>query len=143
MRNKNRNLAELFHQILKRWGRRWLAARGCVENQLELGNWSVPMLATPAWRTRAPRLPGHLSDCGTAEHRQAVEQAKYLCRAKRKVEWAKAQVGVKVEHPFRVIKHQFGYVKVRFRAPSAEHCATNSEHPQRKTSWRWAQEGEQ
>jgi IS5 family transposase len=28
---------------------------------------------------------------------------------------AKAQVRAKVEHPFRVIKRQFGYVKVRFR----------------------------
>ena len=26
-----------------------------------------------------------------------------------------AQVRAKVEHPFRVIKRQFGYVKVRFR----------------------------
>nr|WP_279592498.1 transposase [Pseudomonas otitidis] len=28
---------------------------------------------------------------------------------------AKAQVRAKVEHPFRVIKRQFGYVKTRFR----------------------------
>ncbi|WP_146100281.1 transposase, partial [Pseudomonas syringae group genomosp. 3] len=27
----------------------------------------------------------------------------------------KAQTRAKVEHPFRVIKRQFGYVKVRFR----------------------------
>ncbi|MFJ4445134.1 IS5 family transposase [Pseudomonas sp. NPDC089422] len=33
----------------------------------------------------------------------------------RKIEKAKAQVRAKVEHPFRVIKRQFGYVKVRFR----------------------------
>jgi len=33
----------------------------------------------------------------------------------RKIERAKAQVRAKVEHPFRVIKRQFGYVKVRFR----------------------------
>ncbi|BCR24358.1 hypothetical protein KAM429_40830 [Aquipseudomonas alcaligenes] len=31
------------------------------------------------------------------------------------IEKAKAQVRAKVEHPFRVIKRQFGYVKVRFR----------------------------
>uniref|UniRef100_UPI00300A6C7E transposase n=1 Tax=Klebsiella pneumoniae TaxID=573 RepID=UPI00300A6C7E len=30
-------------------------------------------------------------------------------------EYAKAQVRAKVEHPFRVIKRQFGYTKVRFR----------------------------
>ncbi|HHM8127192.1 TPA: IS5 family transposase [Pseudomonas aeruginosa] len=33
----------------------------------------------------------------------------------RKIEKAKAQVRAKVEHPFRVIKRQFGHVKVRFR----------------------------
>ncbi|MDT4857709.1 IS5 family transposase ISPre2 [compost metagenome] len=38
-----------------------------------------------------------------------------LYRVKRKIEKAKAQVRAKVEHPFRVIKRQFGYVKVRFR----------------------------
>ncbi len=38
-----------------------------------------------------------------------------LYKAKRKIENAKAQVRAKVEHPFRVIKHQFGYTKVRFR----------------------------
>ena len=36
-------------------------------------------------------------------------------KAKRKIEKAKAQVRAKVEHPFRVIKRQFGYVKTRFR----------------------------
>ncbi|MCO6058007.1 IS5 family transposase [Pseudomonas sp. MOB-449] len=38
-----------------------------------------------------------------------------LYRMKRKIEKAKAQVRAKVEHPFRVIKRQFGYVKTRFR----------------------------
>ena len=38
-----------------------------------------------------------------------------LYKAKRKIEKAKAQVRAKVEHPFRVIKRQFGYVKTRFR----------------------------
>ena len=33
----------------------------------------------------------------------------------RKIEKAKARVRAKVEHPFRVIKRQFGYTKVRFR----------------------------
>ncbi|QJQ11556.1 IS5 family transposase [Pseudomonas putida] len=36
-------------------------------------------------------------------------------RVSRKIEYAKAQVLAKVEHPFRVIKRQFGYTKVRFR----------------------------
>ena len=38
-----------------------------------------------------------------------------LYKAKRKIEKAKAQVRAKVEHPFRVIKRQFGYVETRFR----------------------------
>jgi len=38
-----------------------------------------------------------------------------LYKVKRKIEKAKAQVRAKVEHPFRVIKRQFGYVKTRFR----------------------------
>ncbi|GAB3471096.1 IS5 family transposase [Azotobacter salinestris] len=38
-----------------------------------------------------------------------------LYRVKRRIEKAKAQMRAKVEHPFRVIKQQFGYVKVRFR----------------------------
>ena len=32
-----------------------------------------------------------------------------------KVEKIKASIRAKVEHPFRVIKRQFGYVKVRYR----------------------------
>ena len=36
-------------------------------------------------------------------------------RIRSKIEYAKAQVRAKVEHPFRVIKRPFGYTKVRFR----------------------------
>ena len=32
-----------------------------------------------------------------------------------KVEQIKARIRAKVEHPFRVLKQQFGYVKVRYR----------------------------
>jgi IS5 family transposase len=38
-----------------------------------------------------------------------------LYKAKRQIEKAKAQMRAKVEHPFRVIKRQFGYGKTRFR----------------------------
>ncbi|BAW21883.1 ISPsy2, transposase (plasmid) [Pseudomonas putida] len=41
-----------------------------------------------------------------------------LYKAKRKIEKAKAQTRAKVERPFRVIKRQFGYTKVRFRGLS-------------------------
>lgn len=38
-----------------------------------------------------------------------------IYKAKLKIEYLKAQARAKVEHPFRVIKRQFDYVKVRFR----------------------------
>ena len=44
-----------------------------------------------------------------------LDKRSVLYKAKRKIEKAKAQVRAKVEHPFRVIKRQFGYVKTRFR----------------------------
>ncbi len=37
-----------------------------------------------------------------------------LYKAKHKIEHLKVQTLAKVEHPFRVIKRQFGYVKVCF-----------------------------
>ena len=46
---------------------------------------------------------------------QKLGKRSVLYKAKRKIEKAKAQVRAKVEHPFRVIKRQFGYVKTRFR----------------------------
>ena len=44
-----------------------------------------------------------------------LDKRTVLYKAKRKIEKAKAQVRAKVEHPFRVIKRQFGYAKVRFQ----------------------------
>ena len=44
-----------------------------------------------------------------------LDKRSALYKAKRKIEKAKAQVLAKVEPPFRVIKRQFGYTKVRFR----------------------------
>ncbi|AZE48377.1 Mobile element protein [Pseudomonas chlororaphis] len=35
-------------------------------------------------------------------------------KARRKIKHLKAQTRAKVEHPFRVIKYQFGYMKVYF-----------------------------
>ena len=46
---------------------------------------------------------------------QKLRKRSVLYKARRKIEKAEAQVRVKVEHPFRVIKRQFGYVKTRFR----------------------------
>lgn len=44
----------------------------------------------------------------------AIADAK-LKRMVTKLERRKASIRARVEHPFRVIKRQFGYVKVRFR----------------------------
>lgn len=44
-----------------------------------------------------------------------LDKRSALYKVKRKIGRAKAQVRAKVEHPFRAIKRQFGYVKTRFR----------------------------
>ena len=41
------------------------------------------------------------------------------------VEKIKASIRAKVEHPFRVIKRQFGYTKVRYRGAHEEHAAAH------------------
>jgi len=61
--------------------------------------------------------------------KRAKIQAMPEGRAKRdvqKVEKRKASIRAKVEHPFRVVKRQFGYVKVRFRglAKNTAHVIT-------------------
>jgi IS5 family transposase len=56
--------------------------------------------------------------CQVAARRSTYQQhgkRSLLYKQIRKIEKAKAQVRAKVEHPFRVIKRQFGHVKVRFR----------------------------
>ena len=47
--------------------------------------------------------------------RKALEPNRELRRLLEKAERLKASVRAKVERPFRVIKQQFGYVKVRYR----------------------------
>jgi transposase, IS5 family len=47
--------------------------------------------------------------------RRALDKAKPCDVLLEKVEQLKASVRAKVEHPFRVIKRQFGHVKVRYR----------------------------
>ena len=41
------------------------------------------------------------------------------------VETAKAHIRAKVEHPFRVIKEQFGFRKTRLRGMAKNHCKVN------------------
>ena len=47
--------------------------------------------------------------------RKKLDKADPVDALVHKVEYLKASVRAKVEHPFRVIKRQFGYVKVRYR----------------------------
>jgi IS5 family transposase len=47
--------------------------------------------------------------------RRALDPSKKSARLLEKAEQIKASVRAKVEHPFRVIKQQFGYAKVRYR----------------------------
>ncbi|SBW79915.1 hypothetical protein PVE_R1G2029 [Pseudomonas veronii 1YdBTEX2] len=46
--------------------------------------------------------------------KKMLNKRSVLYKAKRKIEYCKAQTRAKLEHPFRVIKQQFGDVKVRF-----------------------------
>ncbi len=48
-------------------------------------------------------------------HVQKSQQKSLLDRIRRKIEYAKAQVRAKIEHPFRVVNRQFGYTKECFR----------------------------
>jgi IS5 family transposase len=47
--------------------------------------------------------------------RRALDKSRESGRLTEKVEKLKASVRAKVEHPFRVVKQQFGYAKVRYR----------------------------
>lgn len=47
--------------------------------------------------------------------RRALPKTTTIGKLKRRIEETKAQIRAKVEHPFRVVKRQFGYVKVRYR----------------------------
>ena len=47
--------------------------------------------------------------------RRALDKYNAIHAAAEKIEKLKASVRTKVEYPFRVIKHQFGHVKVRYR----------------------------
>lgn len=47
--------------------------------------------------------------------RQALDKDKAVDGLIDQFERTKARIRAKVEHPFRVLKRQFGYVKVRYR----------------------------
>ena len=47
--------------------------------------------------------------------RRALDKDKPLDGLIEQLERTKASIRAKVEHPFRVLKQQFGYVKVRYR----------------------------
>lgn len=47
--------------------------------------------------------------------RRALDKTTAMGDLLNRLEKTKAAIRAKVEHPFRVIKRQFGYVKVRYR----------------------------
>jgi IS5 family transposase len=51
----------------------------------------------------------------TPGKRKALDLSKPIDALKDKIEYVKASIRAKVEHPFRVIKRQFGYAKARYR----------------------------
>lgn len=63
-----------------------------------------------------------LKDCNTRWHvamrpgkRKALDPERELHQLIEKAERLKASIRAKVEHPFRVVKQQFGHAKVRYR----------------------------
>ena len=47
--------------------------------------------------------------------RRGLDKTDFIDELTDRLERIKASIRAKVEHPFRVIKRQFGYTKVRFR----------------------------
>ena len=47
--------------------------------------------------------------------RKALDQSKPRGQLLEQLEQVKSRIRAKVEHPYRVVKCQFGYVKVRYR----------------------------
>ena len=50
-----------------------------------------------------------------AGKRRALDKATVVGKLADELERVKARIRAKAEHPFRVIKRQFGYLKVRYR----------------------------
>lgn len=64
---------------------------------------------------RHPELPVNWHVAMRPGKRRTLDLASALARKINEVEQIKASIRAKVEHPFRVIKQQFGYAKVRYR----------------------------
>ena len=78
--------------------------------------WSLLMRATGAFKMRPdvmPRVRWHVAM--RPGQRKALDKNNVVDALLDTVEKLKAGVRAKVEHPFRVIKRQFGHVKVRYR----------------------------
>lgn len=93
------------------------AASCCTAKRSLLGAMQVTREWTSARRCPSAWLIG-TSPCALANERRSTplgELHKLLENAER----LKASLQVKVEHPFRVNKPQFGYAKVRYRGPGA------------------------
>jgi IS5 family transposase len=74
-------------------------------------------------QSRVTRVQWHIA--GRPSDMAKMQEGRAKARA-RKQEYKKASIRAKVEHPFRVIKRQFGLVKVRFKglAKNTAHVIT-------------------
>lgn len=59
--------------------------------------------------------PGDLADRCPSQYIQEAEQAQRAAQSQAQDREGQGASAAKVEHPFRVVKRQFGYVKARFR----------------------------
>jgi transposase, IS5 family len=78
---------------------------------------SLPMRATRAWAsgpTQDINVNWHVA-MRPGKRKVRWTRARRWARSLDQLEQAKARIRAKVEHPFRVIKRQFGHVKVRYR----------------------------
>jgi transposase, IS5 family len=68
-------------------------------------------------------MPGELHHCWGRQRRVLPDTPEG--RLDDLVETAKAHIRAKVEHPFRVIKQQFGFQKTRLRGMLKNRCKVN------------------
>ena len=64
-------------------------------------------------QTRHPNVNWHIAMM--PGKRKAMDKSTPMGATLEQLEQTKARIRAKVEHPFRVIKRQFGYVKVKYR----------------------------
>lgn len=77
----------------------------------------------------ACRVRQHPAPCSNLiskrSKRKALDPQQPIPALQEQLEQVKSKIRAKVEHPFRVIKRQFGHVKVRYRGLAIRELAKN------------------